>query len=128
MVTIPEAKDFSDTVEELVSQVTEPKEALYWLVLERNFYYSKLCETDTVLGTPTGSREREHCRENFGGSLVHRACGSWPASYYCTHWVPAGCATQNEVGEGDQLCIYIQVCFSIWRFIADLEWLRSSEC
>ncbi|XP_065309625.1 microtubule-associated protein RP/EB family member 1-like [Dermacentor albipictus] len=60
------AGDFSDTVEELAGQVAELKDALYWLELERNFYYSKLCEIEVLCW----EHEREHGKDDVTEQIL----------------------------------------------------------
>lgn len=63
--TIQLARDVSDTVEQLVSQVAELKEALYWLALERN-YYSKLCKIDKLCW----EHEQDHGKESIAEKIL----------------------------------------------------------
>ncbi|KAH7931744.1 microtubule-associated protein RP/EB family member 1 [Rhipicephalus sanguineus] len=72
------AGDFTDTVEELANQVVELKEALYWLELERNFYYSKLCEIEVLCW----EHERDHGKECVSEKILDLMRGSDDEDWY----------------------------------------------
>lgn len=72
------AGDFSDTVEELVGQVAELKDALYWLEIERNFYYSKLCEIEVLCW----EHEREHGKDDVTEQILDIMRGSDDDDWY----------------------------------------------
>ncbi|KAL1470190.1 hypothetical protein MTO96_040592 [Rhipicephalus appendiculatus] len=74
------AGDFSDTVDELASQVVELKESLYWLELERNFYYSKLCEIEVLCW----EHERDHGKECVSEKILDLMRGSDDEDWYGT--------------------------------------------
>lgn len=72
------AGDFTDTIEELANQVVELKEALYWLELERNFYYSKLCEIEVLCW----EHERDHGKECVSEKILDLMRGSDDEDWY----------------------------------------------
>lgn len=72
------AGDLSDTVDELASQIVYLREHLYWLQLERNFYYNKLCEIEVLCW----EHERDHGKECVAEKVLDVMRGGYDEDWY----------------------------------------------